>query len=148
MAIFYPVAISTKQRGVVLGGLSGIGFALIEGLLSFLVKTVEMELYTIGAVVVSFFPRVLIHFLLSAIVGIGIASFAKNFDRQKMNTGLNISHFRKTYLLPMLFIATVLHLAYNFSALHFGSPWGLVVIIIIVLIFGNIHPVYEIQELV
>ncbi len=122
LALYFPKALSTKGRGIALGGLAGLGFAFTENFL-YIIRG-EMGLF--GYDVASSLPLLRVfplisHVLNSALVGIGLVSFAQRPMNRTSITFSSVSHsFTKSLLYPLLIIAVALHLFYNFVFLYLG----------------------------
>lgn len=145
MALYYPRALSTKKKGVILGGLSGLGFAFTENLFYFI--RAEMGMFGMEAVATIPLLRIIPmfgHILWSALVGIGLVSFAqKQFSGKNMTTSSVFSNMQKSYLFPLLTIAIVLHLAYNLSAFQFGLPGVIISFLLIIFIYYSLSNYFQ-----
>lgn len=120
LALYYPYTLATKRKGIILGGLAGLGFAFTENLL-YLIRT-ETGQFGEGvaasaasvALVRAIFPLSM-HICCSAIVGCGLVFLAqKKFDRSSLNISIFLKHVKSRDTLSFLVIAMALHFQYNF----------------------------------
>ncbi len=122
LALYYPNAIPNKTKGIVLGGLAGLGFAFTENFL-YIIRG-EMGLYGYGLAhslpLLRIFPLIS-HVLGSALVGIGLVSFAqRSFVRVPLKFSSLLDRLKDSLFYPLLLIAIILHLFYNFVLTYFG----------------------------
>ena len=122
LALYYPRALSTKKRGVILGGLSGLGFAFTENLFYFI--RAEMGVFGEEAVAIMPLMRIIpifIHVFCSALVGVGLASFAQHeINGYNLNTRGVLARLQLSLFFPLLIIGIGLHLIYNLAAFQLG----------------------------
>ena len=120
LALYYPYTLATKRKGVILGGLAGLGFAFTENFL-YLIRA-ETGQFGEGdaasaasvALVRAIFPLSM-HICCSAIVGCGLVFLAqKKFDRSSLNISTFLKQVKSRDTLSFLVIAMALHFQYNF----------------------------------
>jgi RsiW-degrading membrane proteinase PrsW (M82 family) len=120
LALYYPYTLATKRKGIILGGLAGLGFAFTENFL-YLIRA-ETGQFGEGvaasaasvALVRAIFPLSM-HICCSAIVGCGLVFLAqKKFDRSSLNISIFLKHVKSRDTLSFLVIAMALHFQYNF----------------------------------
>lgn len=117
LALYYPYTLATKRKGVILGGLAGLGFAFTENFL-YLIRAETGQFGEGAAASVALLRAIFplsVHICCSAIVGCGLVFLAqKKFDRSSLNISTFLKHVKSRDTLSFLVIAMVLHFQYNF----------------------------------
>lgn len=118
LALFYPGATSTKKKGIILGGMAGLGFAFTENM--FYILRIEMTItyaHFAGYIALIRIIPLISHVLMSALVGIGLVSFSqRSFSRNPIRFAVLLENARQSLLFPLLIISITLHLVYNVLA--------------------------------
>jgi RsiW-degrading membrane proteinase PrsW (M82 family) len=128
LALLYPLAVITKKRGVILGGLAGLGFAFIENVIYFVnfsttsaylaaqypgAAPEAFQLISAGVLTRAVLP-ILMHVGASAIVGLGVVYIAQHkFDRSALNISTISEQLRSKGFLSLLIIGMAMHFLYN-----------------------------------
>ena len=123
LAINYPYVIATKSRGLVLGGLAGLGFAFTENL--FYATMPETD------VVARALLPVPMHIMASGIAAMGLVYLAQNnMNPRGKASGRKLLGSRSRNALSLLVVAVVMHMQYNVLSYfgYLGSILGLIVI--------------------
>jgi hypothetical protein len=122
LSISYPYVVASKVRGLILGGLAGLGFAFTENLYY---ATVPGTNVIARAVL-----PVPMHVMASGVVGLGLVYLAQNrIEARKAGPKIDISTFRSKDMGSLLAVAIVMHIQYNFLS-YFGYPGSLFGIVI------------------
>lgn len=125
LALKYPKNISSKTRGLILGGLAGLGFGFAENFWYFVrAGTTYQCLYRVGGQCVSMVPvqmgatgiilRTILsvpgHMIFSGIAALGLVYLAKkNIDLPNRTRGTIASWFMSKDVFPFFLLAIILH---------------------------------------
>ena len=122
LALTYPGVISTKVRGLLLGGLAGLGFAYTENLFYATMPQTD--------VVARAVLPVPMHIMASGVAGLGLVYLAqKRLETRKNDHGRGASTFSLRNVGSLMAVAMVIHGQYNFLSYfgYAGSVVGLVI---------------------
>jgi len=122
LALSYPYVIASKGRGLLLGGLAGLGFAFTENLFYATAPGTD--------VIARALLPVPMHVMASGIVGLGFVYLAQ--DRIETREGapkIGVSTFKSKDMGSLLAVAMVMHGQYNFLSYfgYAGSLFGLLI---------------------
>ena len=120
LALSFPDVLQFKARGLVLGGLAGLGFAFTENLFYATAPGTDIVARAILPV-----PM---HIMASGIVGLGLVYLAQNrMETRKTHPRIDLSTFRSRDMGSLMAVAMVMHGQYNYlSSLGYaGSLFGL-----------------------
>jgi hypothetical protein len=119
LAVSYPYVISDKTRGLLLGGLAGLGFAFTENLFYASIQSTD--------VVARALLPVPLHIMASGVAAMGLVYLAQN--RMKTNRELSVSHFRLRNVASLFAVAVAIHMQYNLLSYfgYLGSLLGLMI---------------------
>jgi RsiW-degrading membrane proteinase PrsW (M82 family) len=118
LALTYPDVISTKVRGLILGGLAGLGFAYTENLFYATMPQTDVVARAV-------FP-VPMHVMASGVVGLGLVYLAQNrIETRKNDHGRGASTFSSRNVGSLMAVAMVMHGQYNFFS-YFGYAGSVV----------------------
>jgi hypothetical protein len=122
LALNYPHAISTKKRGIILGGLAGLGFAFTENLLYATMPDTN--------VVARALLPVPMHVMASGVAALGFVYLAqKRIETRSISRPTLFSNFKLKNVFSLLAVATIIHMQYNVLSFfgYSGSLIGLVI---------------------
>jgi hypothetical protein len=122
LAVYYPYAIASKRRGLILGGLAGLGFAFTENLFYATVPGTD--------VVARALLPVPMHVMASGIVGFGFVYLAQDrMEARGAAPKIGVSTFKSKDMGSLLAVAMVIHVQYNFLSYfgYAGSLFGLAI---------------------
>jgi len=122
LALSYPYVIASKARGLILGGLAGLGFAFTENLFYATVPGTD--------VVARALLPVPMHVMASGIVGLGFVYLAQDrIETRDAASKIGVSTFKSKDMGSLLAVAMVMHVQYNFLSYlgYAGSLFGLVI---------------------
>ena len=122
LALSYPYVIASKVRGLILGGLAGLGFAFTENLFYATVPGTD--------VVARALLPVPMHVMASGIVGLGFVYLAQDrIETRDAAPKIGVSTFKSKDMGSLLAVAMVMHVQYNFLSYfgYAGSLFGLVI---------------------
>ena len=118
LALSYPHVIPTKVRGLILGGLAGLGFAFTENLFYATMPQTD--------VVARAVLPVPMHVMASGVAGLGLVYLAQNrIETRKNEHGRGASTFSLRNAGSLMAVAMVMHGQYNFLS-YFGYAGSLV----------------------
>lgn len=128
LAMFYPLALAKKSKGIILGAMGGLGFGFLEGIFYVILRGADpaIRVWTIFA-----------HMFWSGIVGIGVAIVASRaFDRSSFSTALGgfLGRALSMIFLPFLILGMFLHGTRNAAAVFIGGGAGIAVVVLVDLI--------------
>ncbi|MGA2784581.1 MAG: PrsW family glutamic-type intramembrane protease [Candidatus Bathyarchaeia archaeon] len=125
LAFKFPESLSSKRRGLILGGLAGLGYAFTENLIYVLRPTdYQCLYYDLNGQCVSFLPVMLSgtdiigrailsapgHVMFSGIAALGLVYLAqKRIDLSKTTPTAVVSHFASKNVGSFLLLAIILH---------------------------------------
>jgi RsiW-degrading membrane proteinase PrsW (M82 family) len=116
LAFRYPYVLASKVRGLILGGLAGLGFAFTENL--FYAAMPETD------VIARALLPVPMHVMASGVVGLGLVYLAQDqIEARKGHPGIGGSTFGSKEMGSLLAVAMVMHGQYNFLS-YFGHAAG------------------------
>jgi RsiW-degrading membrane proteinase PrsW (M82 family) len=99
LALYFPDAIDSKKRGLILGVMAGIGFAFTENLMYFIAAP--------QAIILRAIVPVLLHMCASATAGLGVALLSKRVSRSLRGSArlkqINNSEFKAFLAIAMVF---------------------------------------------
>jgi hypothetical protein len=117
LALSYPYAIASKVRGLILGGLAGLGFAFTENLFYATLPGTD--------IIARALLPVPMHVMASGIVGLGFVYLAQDrIETRKAEPKIGVSTFKSKDMGSLLAVAMVMHGQYNFLS-YFGYPGSL-----------------------
>jgi RsiW-degrading membrane proteinase PrsW (M82 family) len=122
LALSYPYVIASKRRGLILGGLAGLGFAFTENLFYATVPGTD--------IVARALLPVPMHVMASGIVGLGLVYLAQDrIETREAASKIGVSTFKSKDMGSLLVVAIVIHVQYNFLSYfgYSGSLFGLVI---------------------
>jgi RsiW-degrading membrane proteinase PrsW (M82 family) len=122
LALSYPYVIASKTRGLILGGLAGLGFAFTENLFYATVPGTD--------VVARALLPVPMHVMASGIVGLGLVYLAQDrIETREAGPKIGVSTFKSKDMGSLLVVAMIVHAQYNFLSYlgYTGSLFGLVI---------------------
>jgi hypothetical protein len=122
LALRYSQVVSTKRRGLILGGFGGLGFAFTENLYYATIPGTD--------VVARALLPVPMHVMASGIAGLGLVYFAQSrMDLGKSERVRNSKNFSLRTIGSLWAVAMLMHGQYNFLSYfgHTGSLLGLVI---------------------
>jgi len=135
LALRYPESISTKTRGLTLGGLAGLGFAVQENMWYFLGGT-GAQLYA-SDILLRTVMDVPLHVMFSGIVALGLVYLAqkqinlRSLGQTKM-TNVLISEFSSKDVASFILLAMILHGVFDATADYLNiGPFPLMFFIVI-----------------
>ena len=123
LALNYPYVISSKRRGLILGGLAGLGFAFTENLFYATMPGTD--------IVARALLPVPMHIMASGIVGLGFVYLAQDrIETSNPESKIGVSTFKSKDMGSLLVVAMVMHVQYNFLSYfgYAGSLFGLVIV--------------------
>lgn len=126
LAFSYPHAIASKARGLILGGLAGLGFAFTENLFYATVSGTD--------VIARALLPVPMHMMASGVAGMRLVYLAQDrIETRNPRSGMESSTFRVRDVGSLLAVAMVLHGQYNFLSYfgYAGSLFGLVIAVFV-----------------
>jgi hypothetical protein len=122
LAFSYPHVVASKARGLILGGLAGLGFAFTENLFYATVPGTD--------VIARALLPVPMHVMASGIVGLGLVYLAQDrMENRKDEPKTDPSTFKSKDTLSLLAAAVVMHGQYNLLS-HFGYVGSLLGLLI------------------
>ena len=122
LAFSYPYAIASKGRGLILGGLAGLGFAFTENLFYATISGTD--------VIARALLPVPMHVMASGVAGMGLVYLAQDrIETRSPRSGTGSSTFRLRDVGSLVAVAIVLHGQYNLLSYfgYAGSLFGLVI---------------------
>jgi hypothetical protein len=122
LALSYPYVISDKSRGLLLGGLAGLGFAFTENLFYASIQSAD--------VVARALLPVPLHIMASGIGAMGLVYLAQSrMKTQTLPRGGGYSHFKLRNVASLFAVAVTIHMQYNLLSYfgYVGSLLGLMV---------------------
>lgn len=135
LALKYPTSISTKSRGLILGGLAGLGFSALENLWYFLGGAGS----SVGSsdILVRTIMDVPVHIMFSGIVGLGLVYLAQkqlSVRNIKPNQAANVlvADFSSRDVISFFLLAMILHGVFDVAVDYFMiGPFPLVFFVVI-----------------
>jgi len=122
LALYYPYAVSDKRRGLLLGGLAGLGFAFTENLYYATMPGTN--------VVARALLPVPMHIMASGVAALGLVYLAQNRAQvyRKGQEGMS-SNFKSKNVASLFAVAVVVHMQYNLLSFfgYSGSIVGLMI---------------------
>jgi hypothetical protein len=122
LALSYPYVVASKARGLILGGLAGLGFAFTENLFYATVPGTD--------IVARALLPVPMHVMASGIVGLGLVYLAQDrIETREASSKIGVSTFKSKDMGSLLVVAMIVHAQYNFLSYfgYAGSLFGLVI---------------------
>jgi len=121
LALYYPYAVSDKRRGLLLGGLAGLGFAFTENLYYATMPGTN--------VVARALLPVPMHIMASGVAALGLVYLAQNRAHMKGQEERRGSNFRSKNVASLFAVAVVVHMQYNLLSFfgYSGSIVGLMI---------------------
>lgn len=122
LAFSYPYHVASKVRGLILGGLAGLGFAFTENLFYATLPRTD--------VIARALLPVPMHVMASGVAGLGFVYLAQDrIETLNAGSGIGVSTFRLRDVGSLLAVAMVVHGQYNFLSYfgYAGSLFGLVI---------------------
>jgi RsiW-degrading membrane proteinase PrsW (M82 family) len=122
LAINYPYVIATKSRGLLLGGLAGLGFAFTENLFYATMPQTD--------VVARALLPVPMHIMASGIAALGLVYLSQNKSFPAGNFRDKMLGLKSKNVLSLFVVAVVMHTQYNILSYfgYLGSVLGLIVL--------------------
>lgn len=122
LAFSYPYVVASRVRGLILGGLAGLGFAFTENLFYATVPGTD--------VIARALLPVPMHVMASGVAGLGLVYLAQDrMETRSTGSRVGVSAFRLRDVGSLLAVAMVVHGQYNFLSYfgYAGSLLGLVI---------------------